>query len=127
MIPPLYWSQQERANWARFENLAERYRDDPELRARIDSGDTAREVDELGIDPPPGVEFRIVANSPEVHHLALPSDPNTALGDETLNRAVGGSSLGTAASVGSVGTFGCSTAPSSLSSVGTVGTAGSAA
>lgn len=123
---PEHWAPEARANWARAEDLARRYRDDPELRARIESGGAANEIAALGIELPPGVETRVVANSDEVWHLALPSDPNAALGDETLTDVSGGAStLGSAASVGSIGCIICSTGPSSLSSVGSAGTAGS--
>ena len=127
MIYPEHWSPEERAGQARIEDLARRYRDDPELRARIDSGDAAEEIAALGVEPSSGVETRIVANTDEVYHLALPSDPNAMLSDKTLSDVSGGSSLGSASSAGSIGSFVCSTAPSSLSSAGSAGTAGSRA
>ena len=127
MTIPEYWTPEERANQTRIEDLAERYRADPELRARIDSGDAAGMLAELGIDLPPGVDHRIVADTREVRHFALPPDPNTLLRDETLADVSGGSTLGSAASVGSMCSFVCSTGPSSLSSAGTAGTAGSRA
>lgn len=122
------WSMPEGIDVTRFEELAERYRGDPELRARLDSGDAAGEVAALGLALPPGVETRIVANTDEVFHLPLPSDPDGPLGDETLRHVTGGTTLGTASTVGSVGSI--STTPScfgSASSGGSVGTAGSAA
>ena len=122
-----HWTPEERANQTRIEDLAERYRADPELRARIDSGDAAGALAELGIDLPEGVDHRIVADTREVRHFALPPDPNTLLRDETLAEVSGGSTLGSAASVGSMSSFVCSTGPSSLSSAGTAGTAGSRA
>ena len=120
-------SPEERAAEARFEDLARRYRDDPELRARIDSGDVADEVAYLGVEAmlPAGAEPRIVANTDEVYHLALPSDPNAMLGDDTLSNVSGGSSLGSASSVGSMSSFLCVCVPSSLGSAGSAGTAGS--
>lgn len=117
---------EERANQARAEDLSRRYRDDPELRARIDSGDVADEIAWLGVELPSGVEPRIVANSDEVYHIALPSDPNAMLGDETLAQVTGGApTLGSASSAGSMSSFACSTFASSASSAGTAGTAGS--
>ena len=110
---------------ARVADLARRYRDDPELRARIDSGDMADEIARLGVALPGGVEPRIVANSDEVYYLALPPDPNATMGDETLAQVSGGASLGSASSVGTMSSFGCSTWVSSIGSAGTAGTAGS--
>ena len=128
MTAPSHWAAPEGVDWARFEELAERYRGDPELRARLESGDAAGEVAKLGLALPPGVETRFVANTDEVFHLPLPFDPNGTLGDETLGRVTGGSTVGTAATVGSIGTL--STVPSCAAcagSIGSVGTAGSAA
>lgn len=128
MVAPSQWSLPEGVDWTRFEELAERYRNDPELRARVEDGDAGGEVAALGLALPPGVETRIVANTDEVFHLPLPSDPDGPLGDETLRHVTGGSTLGTASTVGSVGSL--STTPScfgSASSGGSVGTAGSAA
>ena len=122
-----HWTPEERANQTRIEDLAERYRADPELRARIDSGDAAGMLAELGIDLPEGVDHRIVVDTREVRHFALPPDPNRLLRDETLADVSGGSTLGSAASVGSMSSLVCSTGPSSLSSAGTAGTAGSRA
>lgn len=122
------WSMPEGIDLTRFEELAERCRRDPELRARLESGDAAEEAAALGVELPPGVETRIVANTDEVFHLPFPSDPDGTLGDETLRHVIGGSTLGTASTVGSVGTV--SSTPScfgSASSGGSVGTAGSAA
>ena len=122
-------SPEARANQARFEDLARRYRDDPELRAKIDSGDVADEIAFLGVEAvlPADAEPRIVVNSDEVYHLALPSDPNAMLGDDTLTNVSGGSTLGSAASVGSMSSFLCVCVPSSVGSAGTAGTAGSRA
>ena len=121
MTVPEYRTPEERANQSCIEDLANHYRDDPELRDRIDSGDTAGVVAELGIELPPGVESRIVADTREARHFALPPDPNTMLDDETLADVSGGSSLGSASSLGSVSTFVCSTGPSTASSAGTAG------
>ena len=129
MTFPEHGSPEARANQARFEDLAKRYRDDPELRAKIDSGDVADEIAFLGVEAvlPADAEPRIVVNSDEVYHLALPSDPNTLLRDETLADISGGSTLGSAASVGSMSSFLCVCIPSSLGTAGTAGTAGSRA
>lgn len=113
-----HWSPEQRA-----EELARRYRDDPELRARIDSGDTADALAEPGIDLPSGVDCRVVANTADVYHLALPSDPNEAMADEDLGSIAGGVRASTAASVSSAGSFACSTGPSSIGSAGSLTTA----
>lgn len=125
MSLPDLLSPEERANWTRFEDLAERYRDDPGLRARIDAGDVTGAVAELGVAQPPGVEFRIVANSDDVIHVTLPPDPNAALGDEMLTGlSGGGTTASSASSAGSAATVACSCAPSTLSSFGSALCAG---
>ncbi len=123
MTFPAHWSPEQRAGQARVEDLARRYRDDPELRARIDSGDTADALAELDIDLPSGVDCRVVANTDDTYHLALPSDPNEAMTDEDLGSIAGGVRASTAASVSSVGSFACSTGPSSIGSAGSLTTA----
>ena len=122
---PSHWSPSDRANWARFERLAGRYRDDPALRARLDSGDMAGELAELGIALPDGVEARFAANTDDTYHVALPPNPNTTLADEALTQVSGGSTLGSAGCVGSMSSFACSTGPSSIGSASSAGTAGS--
>lgn len=112
-------------NLERFADLAVRYRDDAELRDRIDRGDAAPELRDLGIAPIPGVEMRIVADTDEVTHVAFPADPNMSLSDESLNGMAGGQTAGSASTIATASTFACSTAPSSLGSAGSVGTAGS--
>lgn len=112
-------------NLARFADLAARYRGDAELRERLDRGDAAAEVRELGIEPIPGVDMRIVVDTDEVTHIAFPSDPNMSLGDESLHNVAGGETAGSASTIATASSFGCSTVPSSLGSAGSVGTAGS--
>ena len=101
------------------------YHADRALRARVDGGDSRPLLAALGVDNPSGAELRVVANTPEVYHLAMPLDPNKAVADATLGGVAGGSTVGTGGSVGSAGSFACSTAPSSISSVSTTSTAGS--
>ncbi|MCY4430998.1 MAG: hypothetical protein OXC11_11485 [Rhodospirillales bacterium] len=82
---------------------------------------------EMGIDVPSGVEVRVSVNTQEDFHLVFPPDPNTALSDEMLGSVAGGSTAGTASSIGCAGS--ASSLPScafSVSSAGTAGTAGSA-
>ena len=112
-------------NLARFADLAARYRDDAELRERIDRGDAAAEARELGIEPIPGVDVRIVADTDEVTHIAFPSDPNTSLSDTSLNNMAGGQTAGSASTIATARSLACSTVPSSLGSAGSVGAAGS--
>ena len=85
--------------------------------------DRLREVEERpkdvlrehGIDMPVGVDVKVVLNTRDTFHLAMPPDPNQALQDESLMAvAGGGKTMGT---VGTIATT--STLPSC------VGTAGS--
>ena len=116
-----------RSNYAAFETLAARYRDEAGLRSRIDSGDISDSLSKLKIDLPSGVEAKIVADTSDTVHFVLPPDPNTELSEEMLSvLSGGGKTAGSAGSVGSAGTAGCSSAPSTLSSVGSAGTAGTA-
>ena len=116
-----------RANLERFHAFAARYREDPELRARIESGDLSDAVAGLGLPhPPEGKEVRIVADTLEVVHIIMPPDPNADLTDESLRAVAGGKTAGTAASASSASTLACSCAPSSASTASTAGTAGTA-
>ena len=113
------------SNFARFRSLADRYRQDEPLRARIDAGDVADLLPELGINPPPGIEVRIVADSADVHHVVLPPDPNQQLSDEALATiAGGGKTASTGGTVGTAGSMACSTIPSSASTAGSLGSIG---
>ena len=114
-----------RSNYAPFASLAERCSRDEALRARCAAGDVEDLLPDLGIEPPSGVEVRIVGDSAEVRHLVLPPDPNQQLSDETLaSIAGGGKTASTAGTVGSAGSMACSTVPSSVSSAGSLGTVG---
>ena len=116
------------SNFTPFRSLAERYRQDESLRARVDAGDVADLLPELGINPPPGVEVRIVADGAGTHHVVLPPDPNQQLSDEALAAvAGGGKTASTAGTVGTASSMACSTVPSSASSAGSAGSVGTAA
>lgn len=115
--------------YARVGRLAERCGDDAELRARLSGDAGADELRKLGIDPPSGVEARIVADTEETMHVVLPLDPNAMLSDESLSRVsagAAGDTVSTAGCVGTGGSFACSTVPSTVSSGGTVSSAGTA-
>ena len=116
------------SNFTPFRSLAERYRQDESLRARVDAGDVEDLLPELGINPPPGVEVRIVADGAGTHHVVLPPDPNQQLSDEALAAvAGGGKTASTAGTVGTAGSMACSTVPSSASTAGSAGSVGTAA
>ncbi len=104
-----------------YDELADRYRNDADLRSRIDGGDVVDSLSELGIVAPPGIEVRIVVNTPDTFHVAMPPDPNVDLSDEALSMVAGGKSAGT---VGTVGCAGC--VCGTFGSVSSAGTAGSA-
>ena len=119
-MAPLAGAGELGADFSRYDALAERCRDDPELRERLAAGDTAEALDELGVDVPRGTEVRFVANTPGTFHLVMPENPNAALSDENLQDVAGGSSLSSALCFGSAGSF-----PSCVSSVATASTGGS--
>lgn len=101
-----------RANKARLDALAERWRSDDALRSRIESGNTRDALRELEIELPQDVEARFAADTEEVTHVVFPPDPNVFLADEDLRAASGGgvSSIGSA--------FSASSIPSCISSLG---------
>ena len=105
-----------------YDKFVNRYQNDADLRTRIDGGDVADSLLELGFVLPPGIEARIVANTADTFHVVMPPDPNAELSDEALSMVAGGKSASSAGSAGSVGTV------SSVGScAGTISTAGSAA
>ena len=114
-------------SYALLKQLSAAYHADPALRARIDGGDSRPVLDALGVENPSGVALRVVPNTPEVHHLAMPLDPNDVVADTVLSEVTGGATVGSGGTIGSAGCFACSTAASCLSSAGSVSTAGSAA
>jgi len=122
-------TEEEKANWAKFEALAKKYREDASLRARIDAGDVSDSLKYLGVKIADDVKVKIVADAADRIHFAVP--PPGRVGEmaaEALSAIVGGGShtAGTAACAGTAGSFGCSSAPSTMSSAGTGGTIGSA-
>ena len=102
-----------------LESLAERYRGDEELRARIDSGDAAGALAEIGVEVPPGAEVRVVENTDAVYHVAMPADPSAELSDWALAPVAGGSTAD-AVPLSSVGT--ASTIPSCVGSASSIST-----
>lgn len=122
-------TEEEKANWAKFEALARQYREDASLRARIDAGDVSDSLKYLGVSIADGVKVRIVADTADQIHFAVPSPGRVGeMAAEALSAIVGGGShtAGTAACAGTAGSFGCSSAPSTMSTAGTGGTIGSA-
>ncbi len=110
--------------------LAQRYRNDAELRARLDAGEVGECLSEIGLSVPAGMEARIVVNTPDTFFVVFPPDPNAALGDESLSGiSAGGKCAGSAGSVGTVGTIGtatgCAGTVSTASSAASAGSAGS--
>lgn len=101
--------------------LYARFHGDATFRNRLETDGSAM-LREIGYVLPPGIEAKVVANTPTLVHFVLPPDPNTELGDEALSVVSGGSTAGTAGSLGTLssvpGTAGC------LSCAGTAGTAG---
>ena len=121
----------EGGRWQKFRTLAERYRNDASLRARIDGGDVSEAIEYLGITPDDKGEIRIVADTPDTLHFVMPRpvrNLDLRLPDETLSGIAGGGGhcAGTGATASTAGSMACSTVPSSASSGGSVSTIGSA-
>ena len=91
--------------------LARECRDDPDLRRRLDA-DPRAFFSERDLDFPAGIDFRVAADTPEVLHLVMPQDPNSAISDQELARIAGGT-----AALSSM-----SSVPSTLSTFSTVQT-----
>ena len=104
-------------NYETLRRFGERYRADPELRARIAAGDRA----DLDADLPAGIEVRVVQQTPETHYFLLPPDPNARVQDRALEGVAGGTGSGNAplSTIGSVGSLG--SIPSTASSAGSAG------
>ena len=107
-----------RAMW----EMARRYRDDPEFRARLEAEPRAV-LAEGGLEiQPPGIDLQVRANTADVFYVALPPDPNAVLLDASLREIAGGTTAGSIACAGSASTFSCPIGSASTgSSVGTVG------
>ena len=105
-----------RESYASLQRLAARCRADAGLRARLEGGDRAGL--ELGLEIPPGVELRLVEQTPERYYLPLPPDPNAVVAEKQLEGVAGGSTLSSAGTA--------STIPSSVSTLGTAGCASAA-
>ena len=103
-----------RESYASLRRLAARCRADAGLRARIEGGDRAA----LELEIPPGVELRVVEQTPERFYLPLPPNPNAVIDESRLEGVAGGSTLSSAGTA--------STIPSSVSTLGTAGSASAA-
>ena len=69
---------------------------DEVFRKRLEA-DPAASLKAEGVDIPPGVEMRVVADTDRVRYLRLPLRPSTQeLSDEQLTQVVGGTCAGTA-------------------------------
>lgn len=112
-------------NYETLERFSAEYRADAGLRARLAGGDYGPAARAFELDVPAGAELRFVPNTEAAYHLVIPVDPNRAISDVTLSDVAGGSSAGTASSVGTAGTIGCSTGPSTVGTGGSIGTASS--
>ena len=87
------------------------YHRDAALRARLEAGDTPAAVAAFRMrDVPPGMEVRVVAQTPQVYYLQLPPDPNETMSDALLGAVVGGDGATTASCAGTI--------PSTVSTIG---------
>lgn len=112
-------------NYETLKRFSADYRADAGLRARLAGGDYGPAARAFDLNVPEGAELRFVPNTAAAYHLVIPVDPNQAIADTTLSDVAGGSSAGTASSIGTAGTVGCSTGPSSVGTGGSIGTASS--
>jgi hypothetical protein len=104
------------ANHRAFLQLVRRYHSEPAFRRELDRHPDER-LRDIGFVLPPGVQVAVVADTDEVLHIVMPSDPNIELSDETLDTVAAGGCLGT---ISTLSTMMCS------SLVGCASTAGCA-
>ena len=96
-----------------LQRFSERYRADAALRDRLAGGDYS----DLDVEVPPGVEIRVVLETPDTYYCPMPQDPNQQLGDEALDGIAGGNThVSTVATAGTVGSI-----PSCIGSFGSAG------
>lgn len=89
----------------------------PEVQAELDA-DPRAFFARRGVEVPAGAELRVAANTREVFHLVMPSDPNAAVSDRMLSGVAGGSSSHTSGQPGCASTV--STLPSCLGTASSV-------
>ena len=75
--------------WESLMALSRAYRRDPAFRARCEE-DPRAVLAEEGVDLPPGMEVRFVADAADTLHVTMPVDPNAPLSEEELAMAGGG-------------------------------------
>ena len=63
--------------------------EDSKFQARF-VAEPAAVLKEEGVDVPKGLDLKVVVNSENVHHLAIPSKPGAQLPDEALDQVAGG-------------------------------------
>ncbi len=110
-----------RRQGAVFQNLADACRSDEDRLREVEERpkDVLREH---GIDMPMDVDVKVVLNTRDTFHLAMPPDPNQALQDESLLAVAGGKTAGTASSAATIGCV-----PSTVSTAGSLASVSSAA
>ena len=62
---------------------------DPKYKARL-MADPRAALAEAGVEPPPGLDFKVVENTNKVVHLVLPPPPSAELSEESLALVAGG-------------------------------------
>ena len=103
---------------ATLQSMADDCRDDPEFAGQVDA-DPRFVFASRGLPLPEDTNVRVVRNTAEVFHLAMPPNPNASLSDTMLQGVSGGShghldgvanSASTASTIPScLGTYGCAT------------------
>ena len=95
--------------------VAPKYHNDPQFRAQLEASPRTVFAEE-GVELPPNGDVRVFANTAEVFHLVLPSDPNILITDKSLGDVSGGGQITPQRSaVSTVATF-----PSTVSTASSV-------
>lgn len=96
----------------------------PELRSEFSSDPRGYLADKGFGAFPDDFEIKVVENTADTFHVAMPPDPNLFLMDEDLGTLAGGKTASTAGSAGSASTIG--SVMTTIGSASTFGCAGSA-
>lgn len=117
------YSAEQGETWVRgLGKVVARAWEDDAYKARL-KADPNGVLAEEGLVVADGIELRVVENTDDVVYMTVPAAPSEELGDEALEAIAGGSTAGSASTVGSVGSASCPF--STVSTGGSVGTAGS--
>ena len=72
-----------------LQSVAKNYHEDSQFRAQLEASPRSVLTDK-GVELPPDLDVRVFANTEDVFHVVLPSDPTTLISDNSLVDVAGG-------------------------------------